>query len=122
MLNKIFKSFLIVAFSVLALTFTSCKKPDDTKAIITVVDVNRTVVKGAKVRLHQDGQVSQSGQYSEITNEQWTDDNGQTEHVFEHEAILNVDVNIWVGTNELIGSNVIRLLKNKTVTKTIEID
>ena len=122
MLNKIFKSFLIVAFSVLALTVNSCKKPDDTKAIITVVDVNRTVVKGAKVRLHLDGQVSQSGQYSEITNEQWTDDNGQTEHVFEHEAILNVDVNIWVGTNELTGSNVIRLLKNKTVTKTIEID
>ena len=122
MLNKIFKSFLIVSFSVLALTVNSCKKPDDTKAIITVVDVNRAVVKGAKVRLHQDGQVSQSGQYSEITNEQWTDDNGQTEHVFEHEAILNVDVNIWVGTNELTGSNVIRLLKNKTVTKTIEID
>ena len=122
MLNKIFKSFLVVAFSVLALTFNSCTKPDDTKAIITVVDVNRIVVKGAKVRLHQDGQVSQSGQYSEITNEQLTDDNGQTEHVFEHEAILNVDVNIWVGTNELTGSNVIRLLKNKTVTKTIEID
>ena len=122
MLNKIFKSFLIVALSVFALTFNSCKKPDDTKAIITVVDINGAVVKDAKVRLHQDGQVSQSGQYSEITNEQWTDDNGQTEHVFEHEAILNVDVNIWIGTNELTGSNVIRLLKNKTVSKTIEID
>ena len=122
MLNKIFKSFLIVAFSVFALTFNSCKKPDDTKAIITVVDINGAVVKDAKVRLHQDGQVSQSGQYSEITNEQWTDDNGQTEHVFEHEAILNVDVNIWIGTNELTGSNVIRLLKNKTVSKTIQID
>ena len=122
MLTKIFKSFLIVAFSIFALTFNSCKKPDDTKAIITVVDINGAVVKDAKVRLHQDGQVSQSGQYSEITNEQWTDDNGQTEHVFEHEAILNVDVNIWIGTNELTGSNVIRLLKNKTVSKTIEIN
>ena len=122
MLTKIFKSFLIVAFSIFALTFNSCKKPDDTKAIITVVDINGAVVKDAKVRLHQDGQVSQSGQYSEITNEQWADDNGQTEHVFEHEAILNVDVNIWIGTNELTGSNVIRLLKNKTVSKTIEID
>ena len=122
MLNKIFKSFLIVALSVFALTFNSCKKPDDTKAIITVVDINGAVVKDAKVRLHQDGQVSQSGQYSEITNEQWTDDNGQTEHVFEHEAILNIDVNIWIGTNELTGSNVIRLLKNKTVSKTIQID
>jgi hypothetical protein len=122
MLTKIFKSFLIVAFSVFALTFNSCKKPDDTKAIITVIDINGAVVKDAKVRLHQDGQVSQSGQYSEITNEQWTDDNGQTEHVFEHEAILNVDVNIWIGTNELTGRNVIRLLKNKTVSKTIEID
>ena len=122
MLNKIFKSFLIVAFSVFTLTFNSCKKPDDTKAIITVVDFNGTIVPEAKVRLHQDGQVSQSGQYSEISDEQWTDNNGETEHVFEHEAILNVDVNIWVGTNEFTGSNVIRLLKNKTVTKTIAID
>ena len=61
------------------------------------------------------------GQYSEISDEKWTDNNGQTEHVFEHEAILNIDVSIWVGTNELTGNNVIRLLKNKTVTKTVAI-
>ena len=122
MINKIFKLLLIGAFAIFSLTLNSCKKPEDTKAIITVIDINGTVVKDARVRLHQDGQISPSGQYSEISDEQWTDDNGQTEHVFEHEAILNVDVNIWVGTNELTGSNVIRLLKNKTVTKTIEID
>ena len=121
MLNKIFKSVLIVAFSVFALALNSCKKPDDTKAIITIVDFNGTIVPEARVRLHQDGQVSQSGQYSEISDEKWTDNNGQTEHVFEHEAILNIDVSIWVGTNELTGSNVIRLLKNKTVTKTVAI-
>ena len=65
-----------------------------TKAIITVIDINGTVVKDAKVRLHQDGQISPSGQYSEVSDEQWTDSSGKTEHVFEHEAILNVDVSI----------------------------
>jgi len=39
-----------------------------------------------------------------------------------YEAILNIDVSKWVGYNELTGSNVIRLLKHKTVSKTIEID
>ena len=122
MLNKIFKSLLIGAFAIFALTLNSCKKPEDTKAIITVVDINGTVVKDAKVRLHQDGLISPSGQYSEVSDEQWTDSNGQTEHIFKNEAILNVDVSIWVGTNELTGTNVIRLLKHKTVSKTIEID
>ena len=122
MLNKIFKSGLIGAFVIFALTLNSCKKPEDTKAIITVVDINGAVVKDAKVRLHQDGQISSSGQSSEVSDEQWTDASGQTEHVFEYEAILNIDVSKWVGTNELTGSNVIRLLKHKTVSKTIEID
>ena len=122
MLNIIFKSLLIGAFAIFALTLNSCKKPEDTKAIITVVDINGTVVKDAKVRLHQDGQISPSGQYSEVSDEQWTDVSGQTEHVFEYEAILNVDVKKWVGTDSLIGSNVIRLLKHKTVSKTIEIN
>ena len=122
MQNKIFKSFLIVAFAFFATSLNSCKKPEDTKAIITVIDVNGGVVVGATVRLHQDGLISPSGQYSEVSDEQNTDNSGKTEHVFEHEAILNIDVNKWVGTNELTGSNVIRLLKHKTVSKTIEID
>ena len=122
MQNKIFKSFLIVAFAFFTTSLNSCKKPEDTKAIITVVDINGDVVKDAKVRLHQDEQISPSGQYSEVSDEQWTDASGQTEHVFEYEAILTTDVSKWVGTNELTGSNVIRLLKHKTVSKTIEID
>ena len=122
MLNKIFKSLLIGTFVIFALTLNSCKKPEDTKAIITVVDINGTVVKDAKVRLHQDGQISPAGSSSIISDKQWTDASGKTEHVFEHEAILNIDVNKWVGNNELTGSNVIRLLKHKTVSKTIEID
>ena len=122
MLNRISKSFLIIALVVFGISLNSCKKPEDTKVIITVIDINGDVVEGAKVRLHQDGQISQAGQYSEVSDEQWTDNNGQTEHVFEHEAILNVTANKWVGTNELKGENVIRLLKNKTVSKTIEID
>ena len=122
MLNRISKSFLIIAFSGFAFSLNSCKKPEDTKAIITVIDINGNAVEGVKVKLHQDGQISQAGQYSEVSDEQWTDNNGQTEHVFEHEAILNVTANKWVGNNELKGENVIRLLKQKTVSKTIEID
>ena len=122
MLNKIFKSGLIGAFAIFALTLNSCKKPEDTKAIITVIDVNGDVVVGATVRLHQDGLISPSGQYSEVSDEQNTDNSGKTEHVFEHEAILNIEVSKWVGNNELTGNNVIRLLKYKTVSKTIEID
>jgi len=122
MLNIIFKSALIGTFIIFTISLNSCKKAEDTKAIITVIDINGAVVKDAKVRLHQDGQISPSGQYSEVSDEQWTDASGQTEHVFEHEAILNIEVSKWVGANELMGSNVIRLLKHKTVSKTIEID
>ena len=122
MRNRISKSFLMIILSLFVISINSCKKPEDTKVIITVVDINGDAVQDAKVRLHQDGQISQSGQYSEVSDEQWTDNNGQTEHVFEYEAILNVSVNKWVGTNELKGENVVRLLKNKTVSKNIEID
>ena len=122
MLNKIFKSLLIGAFAIFALTLNSCKKAEDTKVIITVVDINGTAVKDVRVRLHQDGQISPSGQYSEVSDEQWTDASGQTEHVFEYEAILNVDVVKPLVGSDLTGSNVIRLLKHKTVSKTIEID
>ena len=122
MLNRILKSFLIIAFSLFSISLNSCKKPEDTKAIITVLNINGDKVEDAKVRLHQDGQISQTGLNSEVADEQWTDNNGQTEHVFEHEAILTVDVSKLVGANELTGSNVIRLLKHKTVSKTVYID
>jgi len=122
MQNKIFKSFLIVAFAFFTTSLNSCKKPEDTKAIITVIDVNGDVVVGATVKLHQDGLRSPSGQYSEVSDEQKTDNSGKTEHVFEHEAILKVDAYKWAGTDSIYGSNVIRLLKHKTVSKTIEID
>jgi len=121
MLNKIFKSALIGAFIIFAISLNSCKKAEDTKAIITVVDVNGGGVENAKVVLHvTDPLAVQLG--ANVSNVQWTDGSGQTEHVFEHEAILNIDVSKRVGTNELMGSNVIRLLKHKTVSKTIEID
>ena len=122
MQNKIFKSFFIVVFFFFATSLSSCKKPEDTKVIITVKDVNGDPVEGATVRLHQDGLISPSGQYSEVSDEQNTDNSGKTEHVFEYEAILNIEVSKWVGNNELTGNNVIRLLKHKTVSKTIEID
>lgn len=119
---RFLKFGFILSLSVFMLVFSACEKPADTIAIIKVIDVNGNPVEGARVRLHQDGLVSTSGQYSNISDEQWSDASGTTEHVFEHEAILNVEVSKWVGTNELVGTNVIRLLKEKTVSKTVEID
>ena len=120
MKNKFFKFSLLGAVSLF--TFNSCEKPTDTIAIITVVDINGNTVEGVRVRLHQDGLISQTGYQSIVSDEQWTDNNGQTEHVFEHEAILDIDVSKWIGTNELTGSNVVRLLKEKTVSKSVQIN
>ena len=122
--NKFLKSFLLGLTGLFLLTLTSCSKEAETKAIITVIDINKDPVQGAKVRLHQDGLISSTGNISQVFDEQWTDNNGQTEHVFEHEAILNVSVKKMLNNNtdSIIGENVIRLLKEKTVSKTVEID
>ena len=124
-----------------AFIFSSCQKDEENAALITVKNSNGNLVKGAKVVLHtkelsnsikntvftdydsfdsylssSPALISQQGIESTVFNEQWTDDNGQTEHVFEKEMILNVAV-IYIDGNDIyvddrtIDSHIKRLRK-----------
>lgn len=126
MLNRIFKLTLLgVFFFVLCVTFTACEKEKETIGVIIVKYSNGNFVKGADVRLHQDGQINTNGiEVSPNLATEWqtTDANGRVEFTFELEAILNVDVEKQEGNNTYFGTDIIRLLKGKIVTKTVEIN
>ena len=93
---------------------------------VTVKDSNNNLVKNAYVTLHQDNLPnSPSGQevLEEIKRENLrTDANGRVEVIYELEAILNVDVWKPSGNDTLRGTDIIRLLREKTITKTVEIN
>ena len=123
MLNKILKtSLLVVFFLVFSFIFSSCTKEEPTIAIITVKDVNGVPLEGADVWLHQNGQISPQGELSNVSDYQQTDVNGKTTHEFDLEAILNIEAEITIGNNTYTGQNVIRLLRGKTVSKTVEVN
>ena len=127
MLNKIFKqTILTLAAVILCFFFNSCAKEKETIGIVIVKDVNGNAVKNAFVTLHQDDLPnSPSGQevLDEIRRENLkTDSNGRVEVIYELEAILNVDVWKPSGNDTLRGTDIIRLLREKTVTKVVEIN
>ncbi|MAW21449.1 MAG: hypothetical protein CMD16_03530 [Flavobacteriales bacterium] len=125
MLNRIFKTVILGVFSLLIITsITSCKKAKDTIGVIIVKDANGLTVPGAYVTLHQDSLISPQGNYtnSDLKKTDYTDVNGRAEFTYELEAILNVEVRKTDGNNVYTGSNIIRLLKQKTVTKVVEIN
>tara|TARA_B100000676_G_C17602934_1_gene592927 strand:+ start:282 stop:665 length:384 start_codon:yes stop_codon:yes gene_type:complete len=127
MLNKIFKqTILTLAAVILCFFFNSCAKEKETIGIVIVKDANGNAVKNAFVTLHQDDLPnSPSGQevLDEIRRENLkTDSNGRVEVIYELEAILNVDVWKPSGNDTLRGTDIIRLLKEKTVTKVVEIN
>ena len=126
MLNRIFKSLLFGVFSlVLCTAFTACENEKETIGVIIVKYSNGNLVKDAAVRLHQDGQISAGGLDVDpdlATGWQKTDANGRVEFTFELEAILNVDVEKQDGNITYLGTDIIRLLKGKIVTKVVEIN
>ena len=61
MKNNFFKFLFLGGIIAFMCTLSACKKDADTMASITVIDVNGDVVKDARVKLHQDGQISQAG-------------------------------------------------------------
>ena len=131
MLNRISKLVLLGLFSFLIVTcFSSCSKEKETIGVIIVKNSNGNRVEGASVRLHQDGQQNPQGEevLSGLAQEGETDQSGQIQFNYELEAVLNVDVvkyptgNPEDGNDTLTGSDVIRLLKGKIVTKTIKIN
>ena len=125
MLNKIFKTLILGVFSLAVTTsLTSCQKAKDTVGVIIVKNSNGNIVSGATVTLHQDGAISQQGNDTNpnLKKTNITDVNGRAEFTYELEAIFKVDVEKIDGNNIYTGSNVIRLLKEKTVTQVIEIN
>jgi hypothetical protein len=125
MLNRIFKTVLLGSLAlVISTTFIACEKANDTIGIIIVKDSNGNTVSGATVVLHQDGVISPQGNSSnpELRKTDVTDANGRAEFTYELEAIFQVDVEKIDGNNIYNGSNIIRLLKEKTVTQVVEIN
>lgn len=125
MRNINFKSALI-SFAIIffLISFSSCQKTKDTIGVIIVKDSNGNTVSGASVVLHQDGAISLQGESADpsIRKTDITDANGRAEFTYRLEAILQVDVEKIDGNNIYTGSNVIRLLKEKTVTQVVEIN
>ena len=125
MLNRIFKTVLLGSLAlVISTTFIACEKAKDTIGIIIVKYSNGDTVSGATVVLHQDGVISPQGNSSnpELRKTDVTDANGRAEFTYELEAIFQVDVEKIDGNNIYNGSNIIRLLKEKTVTQVVEIN
>ena len=132
MLNKIFKTLILGFFSLIILTtFTSCEKAKDTIGVIIVQDFSGNTVSGATVALHQDEATGPLGQNPNenpdelpytIRKTDITDANGRAEFTYTLEAILQVDVEKIQGNDTLRGSNIIRMIKEKTVTQVVEIN
>ena len=57
-----------------------------------------------------------------INDQKITDSQGQTVHVIELEKVLNIDAQKTQGNDFLSGSDVIKLVKNETVFKTVQIN
>ena len=125
MLNRIFKTLILGVFVLgISTTFISCQKAKDTIGIVIVKDANGNTVAGATVALHQDGLINSQGSSvrPELRKTNKTDVNGRAEFTYELEAIFQVDAEKIDGNNIYTGSNIIRLLKEKTVTQVVEIN
>ncbi len=117
--NKLLQ--LIICFCVFTF-IVSCEKEEFTKAVIVVVDNQNNRVEGATVTLSLP--IIGSGiQQLNTTDTKITDLNGETEHIFVNEAIMNISVYKVIALNDTIkGQNVIALQKGSTIEKKIEIN
>ena len=125
MLNRIFQITIFGLLLFISSTILiSCQEAKATIGVIIVKDSNGNTVSEATVILHQDGAISQQGNNTspDLRKEDITDANGRAEFTYELEAIFQVDVEKIDGNDIYTGSNVIRLLKEKTVTQVVEIN
>lgn len=126
MLNKNFKPVILITlilFTVFGMG--SCQKAKDTIGVVVVKDSNGNLISGATVVLHLDSLAeNQQGNFynSNLRKTDITDASGRAEFTYELEAIFQVSVQKTQGNNTLTGSNVIRLLKEKTVTQEVRIN
>jgi len=125
MLNKVLKAFLLASiFFFGALSINSCQKETLTKAIIIVKDTSGNRINQANVWIYPDAsQIPSSLDLLEkMSQDGKTENDGAKEFEFPYEAILKIEAAKQMGNSYLTGENVVRLLKGKTVTKTIEIN
>ncbi|MDA7794564.1 hypothetical protein N8962_02520 [Flavobacteriales bacterium] len=105
----------------LVFTLISCGEDPITKGVITVYDNEGNTVSGATVVLSQEeiSGVTQTNVVSTLVS----DYNGQTEHILELEALMNVTAFTLSSSNDtvLLGYNVIRLVYGKTIYVDVEI-
>ena len=126
MLNKNFKPVILttlILFTVFGIG--SCQKAKDTIGVVVVKDSNGNLISGATVILHLDSLAeNQQGNFynSNLRKTDITDASGRAEFTYDLEAIFQVSVQKTQGNNTLAGSNVIRLLKEKTVTQEVRIN
>ena len=109
---------IIILFSMM-----SCYEEPLTKGIITVYDSEGNTVSGAVVKLYQEEIVGVT--QTNVVSTLVSDFNGQTEHVLELEALMNVEAYTLSESTSadtlLYGTAVIRLMRGKTIYKNIEI-
>tara|TARA_A100001035_G_scaffold233241_1_gene195858 strand:- start:595 stop:969 length:375 start_codon:yes stop_codon:yes gene_type:complete len=124
MSNNILKSIILSVALVFFLPFYSCKKTKETIGIVIVKDINGQLISGATVTLHQDGQISPQGNLTDpsVRRTETTDSNGRAQFIYDLEAVLNISVTKIDGNDQLSGTGIIRLLREKTVTQQVEIN
>ena len=111
-------SILIFAFFLTDLS--SCSDDPVATGVITVYNEEGIIVVGAKVVLTQEEILGVD--QTNIVSTQFTDSKGQTEHILENEAVMNV-TSIYVFERDTLyyGESVIALTLGQTVRKNIEI-
>ena len=104
-------------------SMSSCYEEPLTKGIITVYDSEGNTVSGAIVKLYQEDIVGVS--QTNVVSTLVSDFNGQTEHVLELEALMNVEAYTLSESASadtlLYGITGIRLMRGKTIYKNLEI-
>ena len=112
---------LIIIFTLFSMS--SCYEEPLTKGIITVYDSEGNTVSGAVVKLYQEEIVGVT--QTNVVSTLVSDFNGQTEHVLELEALMNVEAYTLSESTSadtlMYGTTVIRLMRGKTIYKNIEI-
>ena len=115
-------SRLLIVFITL-FSLSSCYEEPLTKGIITVYDMEGNAVSGATVKLYQEDIVGVT--QTDVVSTLVSDFNGQTEHVLELEALMNVEAYTLTDAESadtlLYGTTVIRLTRGKTIYKNIEL-
>lgn len=113
---------ILFVFLFISSIFTSCEKEKDTIGIVKVVNSNGNTVQGATVVLNQLNTIPGTDPIDKLRQTGKTDANGKAEFEYTYEAILNIEVDYTNGNDSYTGSGVIRLLRGKIISETVEIN